>query len=315
VKRILVTGGQGLVGHALVMELLHREILVRVSSRQQFVSSDPRLEYVRSPELSADADWKVALDEVDGVVHCAARVHVMREGADAPLDAFRAVNTAGTLNFARQCASAGVKRFVFISSVKVNGEFTRPGGAFTEGDVTAPSDPYGMSKHEAELGLRCIAADTGMEIVIIRPPLIYGPGVKANFLALMRVVRRGVPLPLGAVRNLRSLLALDNLIDFILLCLSHPAAANETFFVSDGNDLSTPQLIQGLAQASGVSPRLLPVPIWMLRTIAGALGKGDALQRLCGNLQVDISKAQQLLGWRPPLSVDAGLRRAVEGIQ
>jgi nucleoside-diphosphate-sugar epimerase len=170
-----------------------------------------------------------------------------------------------------------------------------------------------VSKHEAELGLREIAAATGMEVVIIRPPLIYGPGVKANFAALMRAVQRGLPLPLGAARNRRSLLALDNMVDFIILCLQHPAAANETFLVSDGSDLSTPELIRGLARASGVSPRLLPVPGWMLRAGAGVLGKGEALQRLCGNLEVDISKARQLLGWVPPVSVDEGLLRAVKG--
>jgi nucleoside-diphosphate-sugar epimerase len=228
-----------------------------------------------------------------------------------PLTAFRAVNVGGTLNLARQAATAGVKRFVFISSVKVNGESTLPGRAFTEADAPKPQDAYGQSKHEAEQGLRQLSADTGMEVVVIRPPLVYGPGVKANFAALMRAVQRGWPLPLGAVHNQRSLVALDNLVDFIITCITHPQAANQTFLVSDGQDLSTTELVRGMAQAAGVPARLLPVPVWALQAGASLLGKGDAVQRLCGNLQVDISKARSLLGWLPPVSVEEGLRRAM----
>lgn len=202
---------------------------------------------------------------------------------------------------------------VFISSVKVNGESTQAGRAFTETDEPNPQDAYGQSKHEAEQCLRQLAADTGMEVVIIRPPLVYGPGVKANFSALMRAVRRGWPLPLGAVRNQRSLVALDNLVDFIVTCITHPQAANQTFLVSDGQDLSTPELVRGMARAAGVPARLLPVPVWALQAGATLLGKRDAVQRLCGNLQVDISKTRNLLGWVPPISSDEGLRRAVGG--
>jgi nucleoside-diphosphate-sugar epimerase len=235
----------------------------------------------------------------------------MNDTAADPLTAFRAVNVDGTLNLVRQAATAGVKRFVFISSVKVNGELTQPGRAFTETDAAAPQDAYGQSKHEAEQGLRQLAADTGMEVVIIRPPLVYGPGVKANFAALMRAVQRGWPLPLGAVHNQRSLVALDNLVDFIVTCITHPQAANQTFLVSDGEDLSTTELVRGMAQAVGVPARLLPVPVWALQAGATLLGKGDAVQRLCGNLQVDISKARNLLGWTPPVSVAAGLLLAM----
>jgi nucleoside-diphosphate-sugar epimerase len=206
-----------------------------------------------------------------------------------------------------------VKRYVFMSSIKVNGELTQPGLAFTEADTPNPQDPYAFSKHEAELGLRQIAAETGMEVVIIRPPLVYGPGVKANFAALMRAVQKGWPMPLGTIHNHRSLVALDNLVDFIVLCATHPQAANQTFLVSDGQDLSTTELIRGMAQAAGVSARLLPVPIWALQVGATLLGKGDAVQRLCGNLQVDISNARGLLGWVPPVLVAEGLRRAVAG--
>jgi len=258
-------------------------------------------------------DWGKVLVGVSTVVHLAARVHVMHETETDPLTAFRAVNVGGTLKLARQAAAAGVKRFVFISSVKVNGESTSSGKAFTELDAPNPQDAYGQSKHEAEQGLRQLSADTGMEVVIIRPPLVYGPGVKANFAALMRAVQRGWPLPLGAVHNQRSLVALSNLVDFIVTCLTHPAAANQTFLVSDGEDLSTPDLIRRMARAMNRPARLLPVPVWALQAVALLLGKGDAVQRLCGNLQVDISKARKLLGWNPPVSVDEGLRGAMGG--
>ena len=228
-----------------------------------------------------------------------------------PLTAFRAVNVDGTLNLARQAAAAGVKRFLFVSSVKVNGESTPPERAFTEADAPNPQDAYGQSKHEAEQGLRQLSADTGMEVVIIRPPLVYGPGVKANFATLMRAVQRGWPLPLGAVHNQRSLVGLDNLVDFIITCITHPQAANQTFLVSDGQDLSSTELVRGMAQAAGVPTRLLPVPVGALQVGASLLGKGDAVQRLCGNLQVDMSKARILLGWVPPVSVEEGLRRAM----
>jgi nucleoside-diphosphate-sugar epimerase len=262
----------------------------------------------------ASAGWREALVGITTVVHLAARVHIMDDTAVDPLAAFRAVNVDGTLNLARQAAVAGVKRFVFVSSVKVNGEFTHVGQAFTEENAPNPQDAYGQSKHEAELGLRQIAADTDMEVVIIRPPLVYGHGVKANFAALMRAVQRGWPLPLGAVHNRRSLVALDNLVDFIVTCITLPQAANQTFLVSDGHDLSTNELVRGLARAAGMPARLLPVPVWALQAAATLLGKGDAVQRLCGNLQVDIAKARTLLGWVPPVSVDEGLRRAVIGM-
>jgi nucleoside-diphosphate-sugar epimerase len=228
-----------------------------------------------------------------------------------PLTAFRAVNVDGTLNLARQAAAAGVKRFVFVSSVKVNGECTAPGRAFTEADAPMPQDAYGQSKHEAEQGLRQLSSDMGMEVVIIRPPLVYGPGVKANFATLMHAVQRGWPLPLGSVHNQRSLVALSNLVDFIVTCITHPQAANQTFLVSDGQDLSTAELVRGIAQAAGVPARLLPVPVWALQAGASLLGKGDVVQRLCGNLQIDASKARSVLGWVPPVSVEEGLRRSM----
>ena len=264
-------------------------------------------------DLEANTDWSVALIGVSSVVHAAARVHVMKDQSINPLVEFRRVNVAGTLNLAQQAAAAGVKRFVFISSIKVNGELTQIGQPFTEKDRAAPVDAYGISKYEAEVGLRRIAKENGMEVVIIRPVLVYGPGVKGNFLSMMRWLRKGIPLPFGAINNSRSLVALDNLVDLIVTCLHHPAAANKTFLVSDGEDISTTQLLKYAASAMGVSSRLMPVPALMIQVAAKLLGKGEVAQRLCGNLQVDISKARQLLGWVPPISVKEGLRRVVKG--
>jgi nucleoside-diphosphate-sugar epimerase len=308
---LLVTGATGFVGKAVCEQAVRHGIAVNGALRIRGEMPSCIEPFVVG-EINVATDWGSALRDVNAVIHLAARVHVMHDTAADPLTAFRAVNVDGTLNLARQAAAAGVKRFVLISSVKVNGESTQPGKAFSESDAPNPQDAYGQSKHEAEQGLRQLAADTGMEVVIIRPPLVYGPGVKANFAALMRAVQKGWPLPLGAVHNQRSLVALDNLVDFIVTCITHPQAANQTFLVSDGHDLSTTELVRGLAQAAGVSARLVPVPVWALQAGAALLGKGDAVQRLCGNLQVDISKARSLLGWLPPVSVSEGLRRAMQ---
>jgi len=237
----------------------------------------------------------------------------MEDTAANPLDEFRRVNVQGTLNLARQAAAAGVRRFVFVSSIKVNGEMTQLGRPFTADDAPAPLDAYGVSKMEAEQGLREIALQTGMEMVIIRPPLVYGPGVKANFAAMMRWLRYGVPLPLGVIHNQRSLVSLENLVDLLVTCITHPAAANQTFLVSDGEDVSTTELLRRMGQAMGKPARLLPVPGSWLKLAAGLVGKGDVAQRLCGSLQVDISKTRELLGWVPPVSLDEGLRRAAAG--
>lgn len=273
---------------------VHRESSVTTAGVERFVG-----------DVGPHTNWVPALSDAQVIVHLAARVHLMRDPASDPLAEFRRVNSEGTLNLARQAAAAGARRFVFLSSVKVNGE----AGAFEESDAAAPSDAYGLSKSEAEKGLREIAAETGMDVVIIRSPLVYGPGVQANFRALIRGIALGIPLPLGAVDNRRSLVALDNLVDLIVTCVEHPAAANETFFVSDGEDLSTPQLIRRLARAMGRPARLISVPAPLLMTTATLLGKRHVAQRLLGSLQVDISKARRLLGWVPPVSVDEALRR------
>ncbi len=308
---LLVTGANGFLGSALCATLFREGHAVRAVVRFRSTRGAV-VETVGVGSIGAETNWLVVLEGVEVVIHLAARVHVMHDKTDDPLAEFRAANVEATLNLALQAAAVGVRRFVFISSVKVNGESTSPGRAFTEVDPPNPQDAYGQSKYEAEQGLRLISADTGMEVVIIRPPLVYGPGVKANFAALMRAVQRGWPLPMGTItHNRRSLVGLDNLVDLIMTCIVHPAAANQTFLASDGGDLSTTALVRSLARAAGVSACLLPVPVWVLRIAAALLGKGAAVQRLCGSLQVDISKARDLLGWVPPVSVDEGLRRAV----
>lgn len=311
----LVTGASGFVGSALCARLRTDGVFIRGAVRAPNSKPDGA-EAFAIGSLSSDTDWTEALSNVERVVHLAARVHVMNDKSSDPLTEFRRTNVEGTAALARQAAVAGVRRFVFLSSVKVNGEFTKPGHPFTADDVPAPEDPYGVSKHEAEHLLRQISAETGMAVVIIRPPLVYGPGVKANFESMMRWLGRGVPLPLAAVtQNRRSLVALDNLVDLIVTCLHHPAAANQTFLVSDGEDLSTAQLLKRMGAAMGKPARLFYMPPTLLRLGASVLNRPGIYQRLCGSLQLDIAKNRQLLGWIPPVSVDEGLWRAAEGFR
>jgi nucleoside-diphosphate-sugar epimerase len=309
---ILITGASGFVGKPLCAELFRGGHAIRAGSRS-FNAEFHDFEQVMIGAMDGGTDWSAAVVGVEVVIHLAARVHVMDDRATDPLAEFRKVNVQATLKLASQAVAAGVKRFVLVSSVKVNGESTLPGQPFTEADAPYPQDAYGLSKHEAELGLRQIAAESGMEVVIIRPPLVYGPGVKANFAAMMRWLRRGVPLPLGAIHNQRSLVALDNLVDLIVTCLVHSAAANQTFLISDGEDVSTTELLQRMGQALGCPARLIPVPASWLKLAAAMVGKQDVAQRLCGSLQVDIEKTRRLLGWTPPVSLDEGLRRAAAG--
>jgi len=305
--RVLVTGASGFVGSALVPRLAALpQCEVRAVCRTPPASGSAGAEWLGGPELGPDADWAPLLDGVDVVVHLAARVHVMEPAGRSSPQEFRRINVQGTHRLASQAAEAGVRRFVFLSSIKVNGEQ----GRFTEESPAAPADPYGESKRESEQALQDVARSAPIEMVILRPPLVYGPGVKANFLSLLNAVRRGVPLPFGAIANRRSLVNVDNLVDLIVVCLEHPAAASETFLVSDGEDLSTPALVRRLAAAAGCRARLVPVPGWCLRLGGRLSGQSPAIERLTGSLQVDIAKAKRLLGWAPPFSVDEGLRKA-----
>ena len=308
VKTFLVTGGTGFVGRALINRLaLLSECSVIAPVRDMSTNFPAGVRSIPFASLDAVFDWSDGLKDVDCVVHAAARVHVMNDFSADPLVAFREVNVDFTLNLARQAAASGVKRFIFISSIKVNGEGTESGIAFNADDVPAPIDAYGTSKREAEQGLQALAAVTGMEVVIIRPVLVYGPGVKANFLSMMRWLYRGVPLPFGAIHNRRSFVAIDNLVDLIVICSGHPAAANQIFLASDGEDVSTTQLLRKLAGAMGKPARLLPIPVWLMSGAASLLGRRALSQRIFGSLQVDISKNRQLLGWIPPITLDNAL--------
>jgi len=309
----LVTGASGFVGQALVARLAaDPEHTVRAGSRSSGSALADGVARVQVPPLDAAGDWRAVLQGVDVVVHLAARVHVMQDRAQDPLAEFRRVNVQGSLALARQALQAGVARFVFVSSVKVHGEATEPGRPFHADDTAHPQDAYGQSKLEAETGLRELArGSSSMQWVIVRPPLVYGPGVRANFGALARAAASGWPLPLGAVHNRRSFVALDNLVDLLVLCGTHSAAANQAFLVSDGCDLSTTELLQRLARAQGRQARLWPVPVAVLEWGARLTGRHAMLQRLCGNLQLDIAKTRALLGWAPPLAVDEALRRMV----
>ena len=303
--KVVVTGASGFVGTTLVKRLSSDRYKVSAAVRRKDYLAPAHVEVI-SGDLAVDRDWTRDLRETDCIVHLAARVHVRHDQSADALGEYRHVNVDGTANLARCAAMAGVRRFVYLSSIKVNGE----SGRFTEEDPARPADPYAQSKHEAEIVLRRTATEGGMEYVVIRPPLVYGPGVQANFRTLMRAVASGVPLPFGGVSNRRSLVGVDNLVDFIVTCVVHPAAANETFLIADGEDLSTPDLIRRLARALDRPARLFSVPESALRFGAALFGRADGADRLLGSLQADISKALTRVSWSPPLSVDEGLMRA-----
>jgi nucleoside-diphosphate-sugar epimerase len=304
--KILVTGGTGFVGRELLKRLVADgvdELLGTV--RNPDIPVPPGLRIVPIADIGADFDWAPHLLSVDVVVHLAARVHVMRERSTNALSAFRRVNVDGTLALARQAASVGVRRFIFLSSIKVNGETTSDAGPFVADQPANPGDAYSVSKWEAEVGLRKIAAATNMQVVVIRPPLVYGPGVAANFKTMIRWLHRGVWLPLGAVtENRRSLVSVRNLVDLIVTCMRHPAAPGQTFLVSDGDDVSTAELLRRLGLALGKPPRLVSVPVALLRVGALLVWRKDTAERLLGSLCVDTTRTQELLGWKPPFPAD-----------
>ncbi|MCL4130283.1 UNVERIFIED_CONTAM: hypothetical protein GTU68_010249 [Idotea baltica] len=307
--KILVTGSSGFLGRSLVIKSLAHGHQITESRSLKSKNNTEKKFFIN---LDKNADWSDALFNVDLVIHLAARVHVMDENALNPLTEFRNINTEGTLTLAHQAASNGVKRFIFISSIKVNGEFSQDGKPFNEKSHYIPDDPYGLSKYEAEQGLFKIAEETGMEVVIIRPPLVYGPNVSANFASMMKWVYKGIPLPFGAVDNKRSLVALDNLVDFIIHCINHPKAANEIFLISDGEDVSTATLLKKVATAFGQKAWLLPIPVKWMEFVASLLGKRAVTDRLFTSLQLDSSKARDLLGWKPVITMDEQLKKTAD---
>lgn len=305
---IIVTGATGFIGSALVQYLHQENHSLRAVVRNIDNSLPLTIQQELIGGLLPNTDWAPVFNDAETIIHLAARAHVLKDQAVEPLASFRETNTYATLNLAKQAADAGVRRFIFISSIGVNGNQTHD-KRFTADDTPSPAEPYAISKHEAENGLRQVATETGMEVVIIRPPLVYGANAPGNFGQLIKTVESGIPLPLSDIHNQRSLVALPNLIDLITKCVDHPAAANQTFLVSDGEDLSVTELLQRLSLALGRPARLFPLPQSWLETGLTLLGKRAIAQRLCGNLQVDISKTRDLLGWAPPVSVDEALQQ------
>lgn len=313
--RVFITGSTGFVGKALVTELVAEHHHVIAALRKQSTELPIEVEQKLIGDLSLLSESNTifnAFDNIDVVIHTAARVHIMKDNAADPIEEFGKINVYATIELARQAARAGAKRFIFLSSIKVNGESTDNRRPFSETDDPAPEDAYGQSKLEAEKLLSDVAKTTSMEVVIIRPPLIYGPGVKANFAIMIKIIKKGIPLPFGAISNQRSMLAIDNLVSFIKLCMTHTAATNQVFLIADGEDISTTTLLRQLAVAYMRPPRLIPVPVSWMSFLAKRIGKHNLTDRLFGNLQIDISKAREILGWKPVITMEQQLNKMAE---
>jgi nucleoside-diphosphate-sugar epimerase len=319
---ILITGATGFVGTTLCQQLvssphqhLHFDNIYGVM-RSKPNPSKPQLPSSIQPVVVSSLDElaksKELLSQIDCIVHLAARVHQMKDCAADPLAAFRAVNTYATRDLAKAATQCGVRRFIYLSSIKVYGEGNTRATPYTEADSPSPQDPYGCSKWEAEVSLRQISNETGLEVIILRPPLVYGPRVKANFHQLLHLVKSGISLPLQQIQNARSLIFVDNLADSILTCISHPAAANQTFLVSDGEDVSTPELIRRIAQALNCCDRLFPIPPIWLRLLGQLTGKSAAIDRLLGSFTIDSQLIRQTLGWIPPYTLNQGLQATAD---
>jgi nucleoside-diphosphate-sugar epimerase len=300
--KILVTGANGFVGTQLCHALQVRGLEFVGAVRKKTNTSQ-----YETGDLNDATNWSQALSMCDTVIHLAARVHVMKDSTQDPLNMYRVVNVDATMNLARQAVELGIRRFVFVSSVKVNGEITTD-KPFTGTDIPAPVDPYGQSKLEAETALRALSRQSGLEVVIVRPPLVYGPGVRANFLRLMQLVKLRVPLPFKNIQNRRSMVASDNLVDFLILCAFHPQAIDQIFMISDDDDLSLSRLVALMGECMGKHVMMLPIPMPLLNACARAFGKSDIASRLLGSLRVDITPARARLGWAPVSSVEAGVR-------
>lgn len=307
----MVTGANGFVGKALCAELRRQGHSVRAALRSANTPVED-VEVAVTGAIDGGTDWADALRGVDVVIHLAARVHVMKETAADPLAEFLKVNLHGTANLAQQAARAGVKRLVYASSVKVNGERTTESRPFVESDEPGPQDAYGMSKWQAEQALQRIAQETGLQVVIVRPPLVYGPGVKGNFISLLAAIDKGIPLPLAGAKNLRSLVYVGNLVDALIVCATHPAAAGQTYLVRDGEDISTAMLVDKIAGALGRKSRSFYFPDGLLRAAAAVLGRSEQIARLSGSLRVSDAKICGELGWVPPYTLEQGLRATAD---
>jgi nucleoside-diphosphate-sugar epimerase len=305
-QKILVTGANGFIGRRLCSELAQQGHTIRAGVRDEARGAGLPFPMVTIGGIGEAMDWTSALQGVETVIHLAARVHVMRDISADPLEAFRAINVRATAALARAAAAQGVKRLVFVSSIKVNGEATA-GRPFSEHEPARPVDPYGISKWEAERALWRVADETGLEVTIVRPPLVYGPGVGGNFLRLLKLVQRGIPLPFGAIENRRSMIYNGNFAYALIACATHANAAGKTYLVSDGEDLSTAELMRRLARALGTSARLLPVPAGILRVGGALTGRAAEIDRMIGSLVIDGSRIRSELCWRPPYSTNDGL--------
>lgn len=312
----LFTGARGFVGTIALAAFSRKGHVLRAvasqHSRNDQADNAIKVDWRQMSLKEGESGWASLLVDIDVIIHLAARVHIMHDDASNPLEEFRKVNVAGTENLARAAAASGVKRLVYVSSVKVNGEETHSGRRYTEVDVPAPQDPYGISKWEAEQALHRVAQETGLEVVIVRPPLVYGAGVKGNFVQMLKVLAKGIPLPLASVNNLRSLVYVENLVDALILCATHPAAAGQTYLVSDGEDISTPELLHRLGVAMGHPARLIPCPEVVLKLLGKLAGRSGQVERLLGSLQVDSGKIRRELNWTPPYSLQQGLQETAE---
>jgi nucleoside-diphosphate-sugar epimerase len=312
-SKILVTGGSGFIGKAICENLKKNNYKINITSRQNIVKNLNGVKVYNVNKIDINTNWVQALEEVSCVIHCAARTHVLNNNKKNSLSSFRKINVEGTLNLAKQASANGVKRFIFLSSIKVNGERTEKSSIFRYNDTPKPEDSYGISKWEAEKGLWKISKQTGLEVVIIRAPLVYGPGVKGNLRRLIKLIKSRIPLPFSLIENQRSLIGIDNLVDLITHCIEHHKASGNTLLVSDGKDLSTPDLLRYIASSLGLSVSLFPIPLSLLKFFGFLLVRKSEIDRLIGSLRIDNSYTKEILNWTPPISVEEGISRMVEG--
>tara|TARA_B000000475_G_C16001413_1_gene449077 strand:- start:31 stop:975 length:945 start_codon:yes stop_codon:yes gene_type:complete len=311
-SKLLVTGGSGFIGKAICENLNKNNHKINITSRQDISTNLNSVKVYNINKIDINTNWFKALNAVSCVIHCAAKTHVMNNNEQNSLSSFRKINVEGTLNLAKQASACGVKRFIFLSSIKVNGERTEKSSIFRCNDTPKPEDFYSISKWEAEKGLWEISKKTGLEVVIIRAPLVYGSGVKGNLRRLIKIIKSRIPLPFSLIKNQRSLISIDNLVNLIIHCIDAHKASGNTFLVSDGKDLSTPDLVRHIASSLGLSDRLFPLPLSLLKFFGFLLGKKLEIDRLIGSLRIDNSYTKETLNWTPSVSVEEGIRRMVQ---